>query len=317
MRTTLEDRKKQYRIIFELLWEEFRVPVKEIAAAVGPYVVRRRLKEAYEQRYIVGPDIRKRPHSNTKEYMYFLSCENPEHTYLKYREDENVIYHAQMSGFCNLWIIAKKKIEVEGDIILEGPRSDYYTSHPPDHSWEKALEIMRKKIEDFDPKDYTPKKYIQTHFNESIEWDEEDELLYRYFKYDLRKPFAPVMRKHTISGGKLYKFLEKLPETCTIATSYYPDSLSAYDPYLYMFETDYEDFIIELFSELPTTASFFKVSDKLFLLAYVSKPFVRSTNLSPSIGRLSILPLIVELLDRKIVKKKEHAIPEYFWGKTL
>ena len=47
VRTTSEDRKKQYRIIFGLLWEEFRVQVKEIAAAVGPYVVRSRLREAY------------------------------------------------------------------------------------------------------------------------------------------------------------------------------------------------------------------------------------------------------------------------------
>jgi len=83
-----------------------------MAVVVGPYVVRRRLKEAFEQRYIVGPDIRKRSHSNTKEYTYFLKCENPEHTYLKYREDENIIYHAQMSGFCDLWIIAMEKIDV-------------------------------------------------------------------------------------------------------------------------------------------------------------------------------------------------------------
>ena len=42
--------------------------IGEIAKAVGPYVVRKRLKEAFEQQYIVGPDIRKRSHLNTKEY---------------------------------------------------------------------------------------------------------------------------------------------------------------------------------------------------------------------------------------------------------
>ncbi len=228
MRTTLEDRKKQYRIIFELLWEESRIPVKEIAVAVGPYVVKWRLKEAFEDQYIVGPDIRKKSYSNLREYMYFANFVNPELDFLRYRKDPRVTYHAKTIGFSNMWIITREKIDIDGDIIFEGPRSDYYTSYAPHHSWEKALEIMRKMIEEFDPRDYILKKYIQTHFDESVEWDEKYELLYRYFKYDLRKPFAPVMRKG-VSGSKLYKFLEKLPETCTIATSYYPESLSAFN----------------------------------------------------------------------------------------
>ena len=317
MRTTLKDRKKQYRIIFELLWEEPRIPVKEIAAAVGPYVVKRRSKEAFEDQYIIGPDIRKRSYSNLREYMYFVNCENPELAYLEYQKNEKVIYHAQMKGFCNFWIIAKEKIDVEGDIILEGPRSDYYTSYAPHHSQEKALENMRKKIEEFDPGDYVPKKYIKTHFGESVEWDKEDELLCIYFKDNLRKPFAPVMRKHTISGGKLYKFLENLPETCTIAASYYPDTLLAYDHYLHMFETDYEDFLIDLFSELPTSSSFFKVSNNLFARIYVHRRYIKDRNFQMAMKKWYIPILMIDLLEKGIVKNKESALLEYHWTKNL
>jgi len=319
MKTTLKQKKKQYRTIYELLFAVPRMYKKDICALLklNDRTVAKRLKEAFEQRYIVGPDIRKRSHSNTQEHIYFLKCENPELAYLKYREDENVIYHAQMSGFCDLWIIAKEKIDVEGNIILEGPRSDYYTSYAPDHSWETAVKIMQEKMEKFNPSNYKPKNIIQTHFNETIEWDEEDEFLYRYFKYNLRKTFAPVMRKHGISGSRLYKFLERLPETCTIATSYYPDSLPAYESYLYVFETDYEDFIIDLFSELPTTTSFFKVSDRLVMSAYIAKTYVDTTDLTTDISTHYISPLIVELLRKKIVKKKDHAIAMYFKGKSL
>jgi hypothetical protein len=316
VRTTLEDRKKQYRIIYELLLKKSRIPIKDISKIVGSYVAKKRMEEAFGQQYIIGPDIRKRSFSNLREYMYFVNCENPELAYLKYREDERIIYHAQMSGFCDLWIISRKEIDIDGKIILKGPRSDYYTSYASDRSWEKSLEIMRKKIESFNPKKYAPKHYIQTHFNESIEWDEEDELLYRYFKYDLRKPLAPVMRKHAISGGKLYKFLERLPETCTIATSYYPETLSAYDHYLFAFNTDYEDFIIELFSELPATISFFKVSDKLFIYTQISKMFFEISD-SPDLNLYYLPLLVIELLRKKIVNKKEHAITMYFKGKSL
>ena len=67
-----------------------------------------------------------------KEYMYFANCENPKLAYLKYREDKNknIIYHSQMSGFCDLLIIAKEKIDVDGDIIFEGPRPDLIITHP-------------------------------------------------------------------------------------------------------------------------------------------------------------------------------------------
>jgi hypothetical protein len=34
---------------------------------------------------------------------------------------------------------------------------------------------------------------------------------------------------------------------------------------MFMFETDYEDFIVDLFSELPTSTFFFKVANKLFV----------------------------------------------------
>jgi len=318
MRTTREQRKRQYRVIYELVFETPRIYNKDMQKLLelNDRTVARRLREAFGKQHIVGPDIRKRSHSNTKEYTYFLNCKNPELAYLEYQKNEKITYHAQIRGFSNFWIIAKEKIDVEGDIILEGPRSDYYTSYAPDHSWEKALEIMRNKIKNFRPRDYTPKKYIQTHFNESVEWDEEDELVYRYFKYNLRKPFAPMMRKG-ISESKLNKFLEKLPETCTIATSYYPDTLLAYDHYLYMFETDYEDFIIDLFSELPTSSSFFKVDDKLFARTYVHRRYIKDRKLQMAVKKWYIPLLVIELLERGIIKSKGSALLEYHWKKDL
>ena len=313
-----EDRRKQYRKIYELLWETPRVTKTTISKTlgVGRGTVERRMKEAFEKDYIVGPDIRKKSFKNLKEYMYFIRCEDSDIAYLKYRKKPDIIYHAETIGFCDLWVISKKRMKIEGEILLEGYRSDYHVSYAPDHPWETGLQNMRGMIKDFNPDDYRPQGIIQTHFNKTIEWDKEDKILYRYFKHNLRRKFSPIFDKYQIHSNRIYRFLERLPDCCTIATSYYPDTLSAYDPYLFMFETDYEDFIIDLFSELPTSVSFFKVSGKLFVLAYISKPSIRSVDLQ--VTEKWYLPLLIlELSEKKIIKSKTRAIVDYFWGKNL
>ena len=222
-----------------------------------------------------------------------------------------------MTGFSQLWLIAKKKIKIDGDIIAEGYRSDYYVPYAPDHSFEKTLQAMRSRVRDFDPNRYLAKGIIQNHLDETVQWGEKDELLYRCFKYDFRKSLSPAMKEYGISKDEIYEFLDRLPETCTIGTHYYPDTLSAYDPYLFMFKTDYEDFIIDLFSQLPASSSFFKVSNKLFVVAYIPEKFARTPSLRTASNKLQIPLLIIELLNKEIITFQNYAIVEYSWAKDL
>jgi DNA-binding Lrp family transcriptional regulator len=318
MWTTREQKKRQYRSVYELFSTTPRITQKDMAVMMDldSRTIANRIKEALKLKYIIGPQARKRSYQNLKEYMYLVKCENPELLYLKYFEDQKIVYHVKTAGFCNLWVTAKEKIDIEGDILVKGFRSDYYVSRPPDHSWETAIEIIRKETEIFKPHYATPQNYIQTHFDKTIKWTPEDELLYRYFKYNLRKPFTPPIKEHRIWERNIYNFLERLPETCTVFTDYYPDSLSAYDPYLFMFETDYEDFIIDLFSELPTTSSFFKVSDKLFVYIHVPEQLAKISDLNLS-NKFYIPLLIMNLKEKGIVKTSDYIICEYSTGKRL
>ena len=317
MRTTLEQKQKQYRSIFEIMSATPRVTLKNLAVMLDLdwRTIANRIKEAQELQYIIGPQIRKRSYLNMREYMCFINCENPELLYLKYREDQNIIYQVKTIGFCNLWITAKEKISIDGDILVEGWRSDYFVSLPPDHSWETAMEIIRKKIKIFKPQHAIPQYYIKTHFDKEIEWTPQDELLFRYFKYGLRKPITSAVRELGIWEHKIYNFLERLPEPCTVFTDFYPESLSAYDPYLFMFETDYEDFIIDLFSELPATSSFFKVSNKLFVNICVPDRLFRIVDSNPS--ELSIPLLALDLKEQGIIRNKDYVVPEYYRSKDL
>jgi hypothetical protein len=324
MTVAMRKREKQYRTIYELLWfGNPRIYVKDIASelCVNPRAASRRLKEAHDFGYVSKTQVRKRSHKNTKEFIYFVKSEYPHNLYKEYSENMNVSYHATMGGFADSWIISREKIDIEnieGDVLVEGPRSDFYTSFAPNHPWEKAVKIMWKKAENFSLDDYKQKGIIETKWNETIEWDLQDEALYGYFKHDLRKPFTPVMKEHSISSGKIYKWLERMPECCTFSVRYFPERASSYDPYLFMFETDYEDFIIELFSELPTSSFFFKVSDKLFMYANVSRYSLRRMEPNMSdISQLHITLLVDYLRKRGIIKKGVDSIVKYSCSKDF
>jgi len=315
-----EKQRKRNRIIYETLSKEYRIMLKDLSTILGVNrnAAAKILREAFEQGYVLPPQLRKCSYANLKEYMYFLDCTYPHGLYKEYSERMNVPYHAVMAGFANFWIVSNEEIDVEGNVLCEGQRSDYYIAFAPDRSWEKAMQIMRKKVEIFNPEEYEPKGFIETHWNETVEWDSEDEAIFRAFKYNGRNPLTPVMRNNLVSSEKIYKFLEKLPECCTVFTRYFPKSLVNYDPHLFIFETNYEDFIIELFSELPTSAFFFRVSNKLFLYANVDRASVRKAGTNMwDVSQLHIPLLIDDLLQRDILRKADDAIVKYAWRKNL
>lgn len=314
MPISLKTKESQYRTIYELFsLRNPRIYVKDVAVRlhVDARTAHNRIREAYEREYIWGPQIRKRSYSNMKEYVCLAACKDPLETYMQYTKNKDVIYHAVLEGIANFLIISKKKIDVNGTILVEGVRSDYYISFAPNRSWMKTIEIMQYMVTTFDPYQYTPQSIITTQHS-SIEWDAEFEQLYQYFKYYLRKPFSPVMKTHFITTGKIYKFLKSLEKYCTVFTRYYPETASAYDPYLFVFETDYKDFVIKLFSQVPTSTLFFTVSDSLFVQVHIDKQFLRSSGFLPEVDQLYLASLMRELSRKAIVKNKMQALFSYY-----
>lgn len=315
-----ECRKRQYYDIYRSYCKEPRIYIKDIASLleVSPFTAAKVVEKASNLGIIVGPQIRKQSFKNTMEYMYFANCKNPFETYLQYSKNMDVVYHARMLGFANTWIISNTEVDVEGDVIAEGPRSDYYVPFTTYRSWEESLKIMLKKIEKFNPGEYESTDIIRTHWDNPITWDSEDEKLFRELKYNLREKITPIMKKNLISAQKIYEFLDEINDRCTVMTNYVFGGISAYDPYIFMFETEYDDFLIDLFSQLPSTPFFFKVSDKLFVYAYAERQLLRCSGLHmANVGQLGILLLIRKLLKRGIIQSEEQAIVAYHWSKEL
>jgi len=317
LRPTPIQKRKQYRTIYELLFENPRIFAKTISLTLGVNrnATSNRMKEAFEMGIVFKPQLRRRAYFNFLEYVYFLNCKNPHRMFSSYIEDRTIAYHAQMSGFANLLIISNTEIDSKNS-VLEGLRSDYHVSFAPDHSWDRTIEIMQEKINLFETKEYIPRNILQTRWDETIKWNSEYEKLFRIFKYDLRQTFTPVRKETLISSGKIYEWLRSLNECCTVFTLYYPKMISNYDNYLFMFETNYEDFVIDLFSELPTSTTFFKVSGRLFAFTHVERQYVRAYDFCKP-KELQIPLLIDDLIERGIVKSEEHALIECYWRKEI
>lgn len=314
-----EVKERQFRAIYEIFFENPRIFRKIIAKLlhVKRDTASNRIKEAFELVWLSKPQIRRRSYANFLEYIYFLRCRNTAEFFSKFVDNENIIYHAVTGGPANLWVVSRKELDFECDVLVGGLRSDYHISFAPDQSWETAIQNMRKMVVEFNPKDYKPEGIIKTHWTETVEWDSEYEALFREFNYDLTKPITPISRKHLISWGKVDKWLKNLSTYCTVFTLYYPGTISSYDPYLFMFETDYEDFLVNLFSELPTSTWFFKVSNRLFMYAHVKREYVRTVDSQIDIRELQIPFLVEELFNKDVIESESHGIVECYWNSDL
>ncbi len=318
MKLTSEQKKKQYRKIYESMFSSPFIPITDISEVLGVEwrPASKRLEEAKKLQIIMGPVARPLSFFNLREYVYVFNAENPDAAYDEYCSDPRVLYNARIAGYYNTLVFSSEKIDIGGDIKVQGPRSDFHVSFAPDQSFDQALLNGLKKIEAFSPDSYSPRKYIKNHSDETVKWDENDEKLYSYFKYDLRKKVGPLIKEQQISKDIIYHFLETIEKRCTIVTAYFPESYLNHVSYLYTFNTDYEDFIIEVFSELPTTTISFKVADTLFLYVYAPRKFIWDVDPYTPKG-LRIPHIEKELFDKQVVRNKARSIIEYSWSKTF
>jgi hypothetical protein len=97
---------------------------------------------------------------------------------------------------------------------------------------------------------------------------------------------------------------------------YYRESLPAYDACLFMFKTEHEDFIIDLFSQLSTTCWFYRVSDNLIAETLLEKSSGGKENIhTRNVTELQIPLLVRDLVRKEILKSEAHAKAKCYWRK--
>lgn len=320
IRLSSEEKKKKYRLIFEAFWDNPWISENKLINILGgsKYTTKNRLNEAVSLGYVSNPQARKRAYKKTREMVYFVRNPNPYSLFSDLINEPIISYHAFVLGFCDMWIIADEPIQMDADIVLKGYRSDFHISYPVNRSWKKAILNIHQKIDSFNFE--KPEKDFIQDKSENIKWSHDYETLFNYFKFNLRKPRTPVMREYRIPTETIDRFFSDLNRSCTVFTMYYPESLISYEPWLYMIETDYPDFIIELFSELPATSWFFTVDDKLFTFLYHENEMLRVIRSSTSIEEIQNIHIPFILYDMKkrgIVESEIHGRIDGYWQKEL
>lgn len=320
VRLSPEDKKEKYRQIFEAFWDNPWISENKLTRVLGGsgYTTRNRLDEAVSSGYISNPQARKKSYLNTKELVYFVKTPNPYSLYLELLEETKVSYHALMIGFANMWLIADEPIDVDADVILKGYRSDYHVSFAVNQPWEKAISHIHQKVDSFGFD--KPKKNVIQYKSENVEWSPNYDILFKYFKFNLRKPRTPVMREFKITTETIDAFFSDLDKLCTVFTMYYPESIHAYDPWLYMIDTDYPDFIVDVFSELPTTSWFFEVGNKLFAFIYTEREplkVIRKPVSFEEIQNLHIPFILHKMWEKGIINGQAHSRIDGYWQKEL
>jgi hypothetical protein len=305
-RTLWSHTRSPYRI-YEMLLENPRIPKTHIARRlkVNPKTVDAWVAEAVAKRIIIPPVLRRKSFLNFRERFYFVHTKDPHSLYEELKEDENVLYYSVQTGFANFQIIAKSPIDVPGYVVLEGDRSDYFATIPPECTFQDAVSQIKEKLENLDSLK-SLESPLQYHNEEFDPWDKEDERIFWSVCNDLRKPVRQIMRELSTYSDKVIQWLRSRDRFGHAITMYFPEGESAYLYSIFYIETQYDSLIIDIFSSLPVTNVFYRLDGKLIMCIYL--PFIPSPG-----GRYLVRKILHILKKRKFVEDYTNSIVEYYF----
>ena len=122
-----------------------------------------------------------------------------------------------------------------------------------------------KKVYDYTDQ-FTPKwaKYKDKKIS-VLPWGENEWMLYHTFRSCMRKKVTPALREIKLPYEHYTKWRKGLQDYCTVLTGFYPGGYENYQHYCFLFNTDYEESVKELFSLFPTTPFVMETGNQLLV----------------------------------------------------
>ncbi|MFQ6088791.1 MAG: winged helix-turn-helix domain-containing protein [Candidatus Methanofastidiosia archaeon] len=297
-----EQKRKLHYSIYEVLYENPRIHLTRLTRRLGRSrnSISRAFREMMDERILITPQLRLRALKNIKEFVYLLKLKDEFKAFEKLRGNEDVIYHTLLVGEYNMLLISRKPLDFSNLEIekmgLNGVRGDYLDKKVKNLDFDKAFEIITKKIENFNYK----KSEIEDGEDRENMWSEDEWRLFSEIKYNYRCNVTETCRRLRFSRWKFYECLGNVERDCLILIDFYPKGYSNYTYFILGLETDYERFIEELISYIPSCSTIFKVDDHL--ICYINI-FSGGKNL------VKYLNFIINLKNKKIVKSYWNLMP--------
>jgi hypothetical protein len=258
--------------IYEQITSSPGMPIYEIATNTGisRNTVSKYLQEMVEDSVLIGPQLRLLPSSTYRQYVYLMNFKNPYHLYHNLSGFPHVLYHAMTFGDWNVMVITDNLVDFSQlvgfeEILFQGVRYHSYTPETAYISWSEGFERCSHQIEKFTPH----KEYRNRTLAPALTWGEDQWKIYYAFKDNTRKTATTTLKKIGVRYEEYVTWMKDLKTHCTYHTGFYPDGYYTYLTYCFLFSTDYEQTVKNLFSSFPTTPFIMEVGDNILVFTNV------------------------------------------------
>ena len=267
-----------YYSIYEELLQDERISLTSMARKLS--LARNTVTSHYnymiENEILLPPSMRLKMFEDLREYVYFLTFEKPMRVYQELEKNPEVVYHCLTSGAFDMVVITESPIDFESHpnykgCLLHGPRSDCH--FPPKISrdtYEEAFTKIEKQVHEDEikpaplPMEFPPRTIVWT----DLEWK-----LFYDLKYNMRRTFTEIVKRHGISKWTFYKSYERIKENCIKLVSFYPRERPNYSDFYFIFKTDYQKALTDLFLQFPCSSMIWQVGNRLVAWINILRTF--------------------------------------------
>jgi hypothetical protein len=295
--TDCDKRNLKYQIYYHR-YDDPWISNKRVAKLTAHSIstVNRYAHEAEAELVFTAPRAHLKPHPKIKSALLLFED--------KYKAFNTLKTHPHVGYLCifhGSWDIM---VSYNGDIdfneisgyrgeVTRGYRGLIHTPRIPFVTWEHAL----KKINALLSQAEYEREPFFIYSLRIPEWDEEEWQMFYYFTHDLRKSFNELRKITPISWRKYEAWKKSLFDHCIHFQAYYPDGYDAYNIKTFCFQTDYEKFIVDLFSYLPATPVFSNVGNHILLDISVPNDHQQQAKIFELISQLIEKDIISQCID--------------------
>ena len=292
-RLSEEDKKYLTYQIYSCRYDDPWVTDKKVARMLDHSIstINRCAQKAEKDLVIVNPSPKVKPHPYFKAAL--LKFDNKYRAYEELQTYKEIRFICMYHGDWDFRVTYDAPLDFEKipgciRVVADGVIGPALSPKVAYKTWEQCFKSLDTYVEE-----NTQLEESEFDHNPRIpDWGEEEWKLYYYFLPDLRKPFTQLRKKTLISWSTYQKWKKTLEEYCTITAGFFPEGVLSYNDMTLCFRTRYEEYIVELFSLLPTSSLFYRIGDYFLANIFIPKEYDKI----PRVYRV-----IFELLDRGII----------------
>lgn len=299
-----------YYSIYEQVLQDERVSLTSMARNLG--LARNTVTSHYnymvENEILFTPTMRLKMFDDLREYMYYLRFDKPMRVYHELERHPQVVYHCLTSGAFDLVAVTKSPVDFESrpgfkECLLQGARGNYCVPHVSRDTYEDAFRKIENNLKE---KEHAPSLISTELPPREIMWTDLEWKLFHDLKYDMRRTFTEIVKKHGISKWLFYRAYERIKKNCIEIVSFYPQKRPNYFAFYIILKTDYENLLMDLFMQFPCVSMVTKVDNHL--VAWIN--IIRTFPFKDFFGLFHWMNV------HGIVEDMEYALPVYDYIRT-